>query len=258
VWTGSWTAASGNSSVVSAISAMIRVIYAASAHDARGRTSHNLPVAGSSPARPTCGFMPSPADSRLVRGPTKVAALQSAALVLRSHRATAEQVVACQGIRGKDPLSAREIRFKKTRKTKVKAQIELGNCSRSRDQGGSPTRTSPSPSCSTSTSPSPGGFSKTAVRNRISCDDVLAAGHGRARGPPRGDPAQGQTRQGPPGRRTPARVPPHRQVAHRQRRPDQHLKRQYGWDRTRLDGTSGARIWAGHGVLAHNLVKIRN
>jgi IS5 family transposase len=34
------------------------------------------------------------------------------------------------------------------------------------------------------------------------------------------------------------------------------LKRQYGWDRARLDGTEGARIWAGHGVLAHNLVKI--
>ncbi len=34
------------------------------------------------------------------------------------------------------------------------------------------------------------------------------------------------------------------------------LKRQYGWDRARLAGTQGARIWAGHGVLAHNLVKI--
>ena len=34
------------------------------------------------------------------------------------------------------------------------------------------------------------------------------------------------------------------------------LKRQYGWDRARLDGTEGARIWAGYGVLAHNLVKI--
>ena len=34
------------------------------------------------------------------------------------------------------------------------------------------------------------------------------------------------------------------------------LKRGYGWDRTRLDGTSGARTWIGHGVLAHNLVKI--
>jgi IS5 family transposase len=34
------------------------------------------------------------------------------------------------------------------------------------------------------------------------------------------------------------------------------LKRQYGWDRTRLDSTEGARIWTGHGILAHNLVKI--
>jgi IS5 family transposase len=34
------------------------------------------------------------------------------------------------------------------------------------------------------------------------------------------------------------------------------LKRAYGWDRTRLDNTEGARIWTGHGVLAHNLVKI--
>jgi IS5 family transposase len=34
------------------------------------------------------------------------------------------------------------------------------------------------------------------------------------------------------------------------------LKRQYGWDRTRLDGTAGARTWTGYGVLAHNLVKI--
>jgi transposase, IS5 family len=34
------------------------------------------------------------------------------------------------------------------------------------------------------------------------------------------------------------------------------LKRGYGWDRTRIDGTEGARIWVGHGVLTHNLVKI--
>ncbi len=34
------------------------------------------------------------------------------------------------------------------------------------------------------------------------------------------------------------------------------LKRGYGWDRTRLDGTEGARIWTGQGVFAHNLVKI--
>ena len=34
------------------------------------------------------------------------------------------------------------------------------------------------------------------------------------------------------------------------------LKRGYGWDRTMIDTTEGARIWVGHGVLAHNLVKI--
>ena len=34
------------------------------------------------------------------------------------------------------------------------------------------------------------------------------------------------------------------------------LKRSYGWDRGRIDTTEGARIWTGHGVLAHNLVKI--
>ena len=34
------------------------------------------------------------------------------------------------------------------------------------------------------------------------------------------------------------------------------LKRGYGWDRTRLDSTEGARIWTGHGVLTDNLVKI--
>ena len=34
------------------------------------------------------------------------------------------------------------------------------------------------------------------------------------------------------------------------------LKRGYGWDRTRLDSLEGARTWTGHGILAHNLVKI--
>jgi IS5 family transposase len=35
-----------------------------------------------------------------------------------------------------------------------------------------------------------------------------------------------------------------------------YLKRGYGWDRTLLDGKNGAAIWCGHGVFAHNLVKI--
>jgi IS5 family transposase len=35
-----------------------------------------------------------------------------------------------------------------------------------------------------------------------------------------------------------------------------HLKRNYGWNRTELSGLAGARTWCGHGVFAHNLVKI--
>jgi len=35
-----------------------------------------------------------------------------------------------------------------------------------------------------------------------------------------------------------------------------YLKRGYGWDRTRLDGRQGAGIWCGHGVFAHDLIKI--
>ena len=35
-----------------------------------------------------------------------------------------------------------------------------------------------------------------------------------------------------------------------------YLKHTYGWNRTRLDGKEGAAIWCGHGVFAHNLVKI--
>jgi len=35
-----------------------------------------------------------------------------------------------------------------------------------------------------------------------------------------------------------------------------HMKRSYGWNRTELTGLDGARTWCGHGVFAHNLVKI--
>ena len=45
---------------------------------------------------------------------------------LRSQRATAEQVVACQGIRREGPADRPRARFRKTRKTEVEAQIELG------------------------------------------------------------------------------------------------------------------------------------
>jgi IS5 family transposase len=35
------------------------------------------------------------------------------------------------------------------------------------------------------------------------------------------------------------------------------LIRGYDWDRTCIDGTEGTRIWTGHDVLIHNLIKIR-
>lgn len=34
------------------------------------------------------------------------------------------------------------------------------------------------------------------------------------------------------------------------------LKRDYGWARTRIDGSAGAQTWCGWGVLAHNATKI--
>jgi len=34
------------------------------------------------------------------------------------------------------------------------------------------------------------------------------------------------------------------------------LKRDYGWRRTRIDGTAGAQMWCAWGVLAHNATKI--
>ena len=35
-----------------------------------------------------------------------------------------------------------------------------------------------------------------------------------------------------------------------------HLKHSYGWNRTLIDGLSGAQSWCGLGILAHNAVKI--
>jgi IS5 family transposase len=35
-----------------------------------------------------------------------------------------------------------------------------------------------------------------------------------------------------------------------------HLKRDYGWARTRVDGIGGTRAWCGWGVLAHNATKV--
>jgi IS5 family transposase len=35
-----------------------------------------------------------------------------------------------------------------------------------------------------------------------------------------------------------------------------HLKHRYGWARSGMDGRERTAIWCGHGVLAHNLVKV--
>jgi IS5 family transposase len=35
-----------------------------------------------------------------------------------------------------------------------------------------------------------------------------------------------------------------------------HLKHRYGWDRSRVNGRQRTTAWCGHGILAHNLVKI--
>jgi len=45
-------------------------------------------------------------------------------------------------------------------------------------------------------------------------------------------------------------------MADRIRRPINHIKRSYGWNRTELTSIHGARTWCGHGVFAHNRVKI--
>jgi hypothetical protein len=45
-------------------------------------------------------------------------------------------------------------------------------------------------------------------------------------------------------------------MAHRGRRPHKLSQTRIWLDRTRIDGLDGTRIWSGHGILAHNLVKI--
>ena len=57
-WTGSWTEPSVQTVQSGPSVARLRGIRAASACDARGRSSHNPPVVGSSPTRPTCDLVP--------------------------------------------------------------------------------------------------------------------------------------------------------------------------------------------------------
>jgi len=56
-WTGSWTEPSVQTVRSGPSAARLCVIRAGSADDAPGRASHNPPVVGSSPTRPTSGFI---------------------------------------------------------------------------------------------------------------------------------------------------------------------------------------------------------
>jgi hypothetical protein len=62
-----WTGSPDNPSAASAVGAITRAIGAASAHGARGRTSHNPPVAGSSPTRPPATCRTDPDDQGIRR-----------------------------------------------------------------------------------------------------------------------------------------------------------------------------------------------
>ena len=55
-WTGSWTEPSAQPVQLALSAARLGGIRAGSAPGAPGRASHNPPVVGSSPIRPTCGF----------------------------------------------------------------------------------------------------------------------------------------------------------------------------------------------------------
>jgi len=106
------------------------------------------------------------------------------------------------------------------------------------------------------------GVMAESVRRLVSLHDVEARPIRKGRlGKPvefgySGNPAQGQTRCRPP--RVRARRAFRAKVKWRTGSEGRisHLKRSYGWNRTELTGIHGARTWCGHGVFAHNLVKI--
>ena len=128
-WTGSWTEPSVQPVRSGPSAARLRGIPAASACDARSHTSHNPPVVGSSPTRPTCAFMLHPAltvDRFADRCRRYRVWCRPAKHPSRSHRATAEGLWRAKVYAGKDPLTGREIRFRKTCKSELAAQKELG------------------------------------------------------------------------------------------------------------------------------------
>ena len=73
----------------------------------------------------------------IVRGPTSLQLCSLPRWSVTLRRATAEPVLACQGVR-QDPPSGREIRLRKTRRSEVEAQIELGKLRELARAGGQP------------------------------------------------------------------------------------------------------------------------
>jgi hypothetical protein len=123
---------------------------------AEQRTFNPL-VQGSTPWRPTCGFdsFPSPVVDR--RNPQ----LCSCRLDPSGHIGQLPSGWwRAKVYAGKDPLTGREIRFRRTRRTELEAQIELGKLLALARAGRTPNQASPSPSCSTSTSRSQDGTSR--------------------------------------------------------------------------------------------------
>ena len=97
-WTGSWTEPSVQPVRSGPSAARLRGIRAASAHDARGRASHNPPVGGSSPTRPTSHARPSanaagqvcaPKTSTLHRA-TPLRLIRASAVIKETLRASAK------------------------------------------------------------------------------------------------------------------------------------------------------------------------
>ena len=101
----------------------MRGVGAGQVNVADERASFNPLVQGSTPWRPTCGFDGFP--RRFVDRPNPQ--LRSCRLGPSGH---IEQLPSgswrAKVYAGKDPLTGREIRFRRTRRTEVEAQIELG------------------------------------------------------------------------------------------------------------------------------------
>ena len=107
--------------------ASTRGIVAGQAGFADERASFNPLVQGSTPWRPTCGYALYSVLLGQFRGPMLAA---RCAAMIRTPSGHIEQLPSgswrARVYVGRNPLTGREIRFRKTGKTEVEKQIELG------------------------------------------------------------------------------------------------------------------------------------